>query len=231
VVRAQSIHLFPFPTLQPRNLPIRVYPSIACHSWGWIDGLAVVARQVAHTQHTVSLAPLSVLVRGEVDDPWATEHPRLDLYTLDLNPDFCLSEEGEGEAALATQTNLPYLFPPTKVTHVETKKGRLQCPDVILGRYGTAVWINPRAPFPTGLVPRHFASGGSGGLGDDLSSSDETLAAMMFPGSMSLGEDKPSSPKTLWCNARNNWTSIDYDEEAGRIALGSGFGQVMVLDL
>jgi len=37
--------------------------------------------------------------------------------------------------------------------------------------------------------------------------------------------------RTLWINSFNNWTSLDYDEELGRIALGSSYGRVTILDL
>jgi glucose dehydrogenase len=69
----------------------------------------------------------------------------------------------------------------------------------------------------------------------------ESLVATVFPGPLKFkdGEDSNSdltSANTmegtkLHTNDCNNWTSLDYDEELGQIALGSSFGRVLILQL
>jgi hypothetical protein len=220
VIRAQSLHLFPEPALQSQKSPPPVFQPIAYHTWGQTDGLAAVTQPTLDQQTNSPHEALSILVRGEADDPWATEQPRLELYVLKPNPDFELLD---GECA--TASHLPYIFPPSKLLHVSISRGPLQCPAVVLGRHGTAVWIIPRDPSPRGLAI---------GLDEveelDLSNTSESLAAAAFFDSMSSNEGK-ANLKVLCTNPQNNWTSIDYDESVGRIVLGSSLGNVMILDL
>jgi hypothetical protein len=216
VIRAQSLHLFPEPVLQSRKFPPPVFQPIAYHTWGRTDGLAAVAGAESESPRE----PLFILVRGEADNPWATEQPRLELYVLEPNPDFELLD---GESA--TTSHLPYIFPPSSMLHVSINRGPLQCPAVVFGRRGTAVWISPRDPSPRGLAI---------GLDEveelDLSDTSESLDAAAFFPSMSSNGVK-ANLKTLCTNPQNNWTSIDYDESVGRIVLGSSLGNVMILDL
>jgi len=37
--------------------------------------------------------------------------------------------------------------------------------------------------------------------------------------------------RVLSWNEQNNWSCVDYDEDVGRIVLGSGFGKITVIDL
>jgi hypothetical protein len=237
-VRARSIHLFPEPTLRSSYTPPPIYRPIARHSWGWLDGVAVTARKTLTRDHW-PYETLHILVRAEVDDPWTTDSPTLDLYTLDPNPEFSptlgdippessLSSSLEypaltsvNDSIMPDPTTIPYIFPPTFCSQVQSVGGPLQCKDVILKPHGTAVWIHPRARSLTGLVDSP----------DMLEATriPESLMAAVFPGLLNTGPDVQA--KTVWKNEFNNWTSVDYDEERGKIALGSSNGKVTLLDL
>jgi len=238
VVRARSIHLFPEPILCDSP---KVYQSVARHSFGWIDGVSVTA---TYSDPMSPFQPLSILVRGESDDPWSSGLHSLDLYTLRPNPSYRpptpdVEVEPEPEpdiASLQKPQSIPYIFPPTLKTQVRAIRGSLRCRDVILGPCGTAVWIQPQDRAVVGLLSS-----------DELPlqairsvSGHESLVAATFPGPLAPPSTTANSnpalatvtrSRTLFTNHFNNWTSLDYDEELGRIALGSSFGRVMILEL
>ncbi|KAK0443445.1 uncharacterized protein EV420DRAFT_1025373 [Desarmillaria tabescens] len=103
-------------------------------------------------------------------------------------------------------------FPPTFTSEITSQCGSLQCTDVILGKCETAVWIRPYRvmTFPD---QEHR----------------ETLMAAVFPGP--LNPTAKPRVREVCPNPLNNWTALDYDEELGRIALGSGFGKITVVQL
>lgn len=219
VVRARFIHLFPEPDLHD---PPQVYMPIARHSFGWIDGVSVAPTQsLSGSDMSPGFPSLSILVRGESDNPWSSGLHSLDLFTLRPNPSYRSSD--------IETSSIPYIFPPALTTQVQAVCGHLRCRAVILGRCGTAVWIQPRDWAVVGLLSNeefpaqaiHTVSG------------HESLVAATFPGPLAASnpiEDVTRS-RTLYTNHLNNWTSLDYDEALGRIALGSSFGRVLILEL
>ncbi|KAK0483000.1 hypothetical protein EDD18DRAFT_1200523 [Armillaria luteobubalina] len=106
-------------------------------------------------------------------------------------------------------------FPPTLTSKVASRRGALRCADVILGKRGTAVWIRPHE---RAMVPHWEEHEGC-----------ETLIAAVFPGP--LNPTAQVRIREVCMNSLNNWTAFDYDEDLGRIALGSGFGKVMIVQL
>jgi hypothetical protein len=242
VVRARSIHLFPEPALRSFAMPPPNYQPIARHSWGWLDGVAVTTKKTLNKDNWPN-ETLHILIRAEVDDPWTTDNPTLDLYTLEANPEFSpglarddaspltepsLSSSLEypalNDATKINPTIIPYIFPPVFCSQVQSVGGPLQCKDVILKPHGTAMWIHPRARSLAGLV----------GSPDALETLrvPESLMVAVFPGLLNAGPRQTDvRAKMLWQNHFNNWTSVDYDEERGKIALGSSYGKVTLLDL
>jgi hypothetical protein len=178
------------------------------------------------------MAPLSILVRGESDDPWSSDIHNLELYTLQPNPLYPYEQVSSVDE---TETPIPpYLFPPHLQRQIPCLRGSLSCKHIILGRFGTAMWIQPRDRFVGGLladIPAHLVP----------PSTQETLVVAVFPGSLNSGlsrsqsreaEDKVIVGKKLIGNdSMNSWTSFDYDEVRGRVVLGSNFGRVTVLEL
>jgi len=239
IVRARSIHLFPFPTLLVQNAnepPPTPHLPIADHSFGWVDSECVTIcpfLDQSAAQPSLPWHPLSILVRGESDDPWSSDIHNLELYTLQPNPLYACDQPTLGE----DNPIPPYLFPPRLQHQVPCLRGSLSCKHTILGRFGTAIWIQPRDRFVGGLladIPAYLVPS---------SNSQETLVVVVFPGSLNPGasgslenegdgESKVIVGKKLIGNdGMNSWTSFDYDEVGGRVVLGSNFGRVTVLEL
>lgn len=236
VVRARSIHLFSWPTLQltTTHSDLIQFP-IAQHTFGWIDGVSVSLSR-HRREAAIPFASLSILIRAESDDPWASEAHHLDLYTLEPNPSFDSIESNIPPAELLSPP-VPYIFPPVLSATVHSVRGSLRCTDVIMGSYGTALWIHPHDRAVAGLVSpeAHSFDGGSG------STPHEKVVTAVFPGPFlaSKGNDNamhgttviPVKTSTMFTNPLNNWTALDYNEVLGRIALGSSYGRITILKI
>ncbi|KAF8637532.1 hypothetical protein AX17_002758 [Amanita inopinata Kibby_2008] len=136
--------------------------------------------------------------------------------------------------------------------------GSLPCTNLILGRHGTAVWISPRDRAAAGLYWSDDESPLQ--IVPYVERSNERLLAAVFRGSMVHrmpdrdGEGGENAVKsrvqrlresrerelrergevdkwTICVNDRNNWTSLDYDEDTGRVALGTSSGDLTILVL
>ncbi|KAG6918472.1 hypothetical protein DXG01_014099 [Tephrocybe rancida] len=202
LVRASSIYLFPEPELE--EIPLK-YTPIAQHSFGWIDGVCV-------TQTHSTTPGLSILLRGESDDPWASGVHSLDHYNLLPNPD---PDDDSNEP--------PYIFPPALIARVNAVRGSLGCRNVVLGPCGTAAWIQPQDRARVGLLHGneeyplqaiHRASG------------NETLMVAVFPGPLRDRDEgaqvdgvADTRGTAVHTNELNDWVALDYDEEIGRVVL------------
>lgn len=257
VVRARSLHLFPYPVLKAQDEGPLKYTPTARHSFGWVDGVSVklMGRHLASSPSTTDLhhQPLSILVRAESDDPWSSDILAIELYTLQPNPDYHPSDSSKAttsgsdivdEMTSSTPRQAPYIFPPVLASEVSSRRGDLRCTHIILGRLGTAVWIQPRDRFALGLYwPDDDTPLGPQAIVPP-ENKNESLVAAVFPGSLSgspeaskdevvdgdEGAGETKSGIVCW-NERNNWSSVDYDEDVGRIVLGSSFGRITILDL
>jgi hypothetical protein len=217
VVRARFIHLFPQPELQS-DTP-RIYTPIARHSFGWTDGVSVApTRLLSSTGSSSNLPSLSILIQGENNDPWSSEQRSLELFTLHPNPSYSSSASDANTGV----SPVPYIFPPTLTTQVHTDRGSTLCRQFILGRCGTAVWIHPigliyEGSFCDPLVVAAFPGPlAASNLSDDSGS----------PASSSVTQVKKLHTNYL----HNSWMSLDYDEERGRVVLGSSYGPIMILE-
>jgi hypothetical protein len=158
--------------------------------------------------------PLSILVRTKNDNPWSFTF-RIQLWTL--NP--------TNDSDVTIDDRPHYTFPPSMTTEIITpRQGALRCADMILGPYGTAVWVQPREYSAAGLISsdvhlQHIP----------LPRSHESLVAAAFPGL--LNAKGVPQIKSSWKNYDENWTCLDYDEERGCVALGSTDGTVTILDI
>ncbi|KAF7800191.1 hypothetical protein EIP86_011438 [Pleurotus ostreatoroseus] len=72
---------------------------MGCHRFGWIDGISMSVQKLVpeypstkscaeNTKELKAIPPLSILLRAESDDPWASDVHTLDLYVLHPNPDW-----------------------------------------------------------------------------------------------------------------------------------------------
>ncbi|KAI0766687.1 hypothetical protein BD413DRAFT_605824 [Trametes elegans] len=162
VVRARSVELFPEPELLPAEGSYNTYESLGFHTFGWIDGVSVNEQrdplEYANGAPTSSNnTALSILLRTESDDPWASDVHHLEQFLLLPNPAFVATPPSASPLADPDSTSSaslssplpampPYLFPPVRAEHTSPAvRGFLRCTDILLGASGTALWIAPRA--------------------------------------------------------------------------------------
>ncbi|KAJ7601181.1 hypothetical protein C8J56DRAFT_912357 [Mycena floridula] len=216
VIRARSMNLFPDPLLS--EVP-SIHRPIASHSFGWSDSVSV-ARTLP------SAHSLSIFVRTESENPWAQEFHSLYLYSL--------YEDMEEES------NPPYLFPPELEAQVPSRRGVLRCRDIVLGEHGTALWIAPRRLAVNGLsqMERDPVTFDRDLLETNLTDPErECLMAVVLPGPLleSHHENSDSIPRyqsvAIRSIEKGKWTAFDYDEKSGRIAMGSGDGEITILEM
>jgi hypothetical protein len=246
VVRARSVHLFPYPDLRPHdnNSPIvrGDCSQIAQHSFGWVDGIFASICPHLSTSGCAG-TPISILVRGESDDPWAQDAHYLELYSLLPNSAYTQQKQ----EMLGSQSRVdsdfpwnsdphslpsPYNFPPCKNYHIKSHRGALRCKRVLLGKFGTAAWIEPQERFSSGLVTGLVPPMVDAWRWQDLDRvhRDESLKVAVFPGSLTVDAvTEEVHSRSVVTNEANNWTSFDYDEIGGRIVLGSSFGKIVVI--
>lgn len=236
--------------------------------------------------------PLSILLRAESDDPWASDIHKIEQFVLLPNPAFDTSSSSSSSSSLPaaslpealpsaealansdSSSRSPYLFPPARADQTSaTVRGFLRCRDIVLGPSGTALWIQPRAArtahltgydvhssaaqVPDSFNPDfqlHYAhpsfSTGFAEPPADQGRTAECLCAAVFAGPLQRrrhaggsreaeegdgahGGTRAQAARTLWLQRKEgcNWAALDYEEEVGRVALGSSDGSVTVLDL
>ncbi|SJL17319.1 uncharacterized protein ARMOST_20868 [Armillaria ostoyae] len=108
--------------------------------------------------------------------------------------------------ALCTSFKLYSLssFPPILTSNISYRCRTLRNSGVMLGKCATAVWI-------------HSLEHG------------ETLVAAVYPGP--LNPTAAVRLRVVCSNPMDNWITMDYDEELGRIALGSWSGRITIVQL
>lgn len=204
VIRARSLEMFPRPILRPKTevTPTEYVHPTECHRFGWIDGISMSVQKLVVSGESsrsanegTGLPPLSILLRAESDDPWASDVHTLDLFVLHPNPDFraatttsaadvaCEKPDlgpGDNTTALAPSlrpsiedthaVHAPYVFPPVRAASWASTRGHLRCRDILVGPCGTALWIQPRPAHNVGLtaldVHSSFAQGSGAGASD-----------------------------------------------------------------
>ncbi|KAF6751939.1 hypothetical protein DFP72DRAFT_906586 [Ephemerocybe angulata] len=222
---------------------------LAKHTFGYLDSICTTADE----PHDADTPPsYRILTRGYTDDPWRErdEHS-LHVYRLDFNLDFLEHPS----------TTVPYLFPPVHEARIPTRRGKLHCPEIFLSKKGVALWVQPKkweGPYP-GYAPVPLINVASSDPDEpgriswvrmgDWEREKEYIRAAILPGSVYrraddgskgtalLGEGtdgevnvRPVLLKTNRC-LEADWTSMDWDEETGRIVLGHQDGRVMLIEM
>lgn len=229
-----------------------VYDAIAQHSFGWVDGIsAAICPYLATSMFSLSYLsgcglpplwpPISILVRGETDDPWARDTHSLELNTLFPNPDYYYDQKLQvAEIVPSGPEDMkhppPYIFPPQKSYLVKSRRGPLRCRQIRLGKYGTAMWLEPQERSSLGLVTP-ISDEQWRWQHENMVQRNESLRVGVFPGSLSscgkaysqVLEDIAGTD--LVENEANNWTSFDYDEIGGRIVVASSIGNILAVSL
>ena len=169
MVRARTLEIFSEPCLsipgsadrtQPQEIARGVFHPLARHSFGSLDGVAVMPQfecGIGHyDQHEEGIHPLRILIRKESDDPWTADIHHVEMYTLQPatfppEEDSCsLVPTDWPPPSLANGPCCPYRFPPNPTPYSEpTPRGLLRnrCTDIHLGPCGTALWIQPSVQY------------------------------------------------------------------------------------
>ncbi|KAF8347153.1 hypothetical protein F5887DRAFT_48807 [Amanita rubescens] len=256
-VRDVSISLFPFPELKAKDESPVTYAPIAQYHFGWIDGVTATPVQPIFngtTRNGESPQSISLLLRRKNNDPWHSAAHSIEHHVLLPNPSYdpetpihpltpSSIQESTTQTGRKPSSNLPYLFPPvprSKIPNLRGSLGRLlHRSNMILGKSGTAVWINPQDLSVGGL---YFSDDESPlQIVPYIERSDQRLVAAVFHGPLSpdgvgAGNGAPDGNtdidiSTIYVNDSNNWTALDYDEITGRIAIGSASGDLLVFVL
>lgn len=208
-----------------------------------------------HSVRSTLPPPLSIVLRAESDDPWYSDVHTLNLYTVQPNPAFAhdqplswtLSDEarasGSGRGVLGeflpAQVS-PYLLPPVHQTSWISSRGHLRCKDILVGSHGTAVWIQPRPARNLDLTAYDVHSSDTQRPGQHspgaLRPTKEMLVAALLPSRLrdcQNSVDNIEDVRILWTfeGANGTWTTVDYDEARGLVALGDSQGNVEILEL
>ncbi|TDL27111.1 hypothetical protein BD410DRAFT_741538 [Rickenella mellea] len=232
VGRARSLDLFyPVRLSSPDEEPSIQRPN-ASHSFGWIDSMAIAP--LVQVDQESSYPPISILLRAQSDDPWTPDIHTLKRYIIEPVADPAIEELALHRSDTSPGTDVPsdmscpYSFPPVLADEIPSSRGFLRCAELALGPCGTALWIQPRPRPATGLAAWQAEHA-------DGHVSRECLMGTVFPGPLRPHpDDSPPLGRRsirLWVNEYAPWTSLDYCENTGRIALGCVDGQVMVLDM
>lgn len=89
VVRARTFEVFCTPELVPPHTVTEPHQPVATHHFGWLDGVAVVEQaQLPDRDRHAGVPRISILLRAESDDPWATYMHTIDLHTLESDPEY-----------------------------------------------------------------------------------------------------------------------------------------------
>jgi hypothetical protein len=261
-VRARSLHLFPEPTLRSpmtanEDGDGHVYSPFSSHSISWLDGVSVAQE----ARKALSEASVSILTRGESDNPWSDVSVTINCHVIAPNRDFiapAIDDDAFHSTVDSTNAmsaaNAPYTLRPTASRHAHTIRGQLRCTNLRIGPCGTGVWIRPRNRAVMGLATDPSINLPS------LNAQDECVCAAVFTGpflsedlkiessqhlSRSGGRgdagdllppaegavDEMVEHQVLFSNPENDWSCMDYDEATGRVVLGSTRGTVTILQL
>ncbi|KAK0433867.1 hypothetical protein EV421DRAFT_2023269 [Armillaria borealis] len=131
----------------------------------------------------------------------------------DLNPHPIPERQSLGIRAKLTRVLLILPLSSILTSEVSSRRGTLRCTDVILSRQATAVWICPHDRAMVSHCEEHDGC--------------ETPIAADFPGP--LNPSAEICVREVYMNALNNWPVLDYGEDLGMIALGSGFGKIAIV--
>ena len=223
VVRARSICIFEEPRMVLPGDNLDIAPPRVFKSFGWVDGVSLALGPSApFCPIDSSQSPLSLLVRNKGGDPW---RPTEQFQFMTLNADFNQTPDHTSHDTSSTG-HKSFSFPFSLISSLSSHhRGPLRCGDMVIGSYGTAVWVQPSDWAAVGLVADDSVM-------EQMTTvtSRESLVVALFPGLLNQGSSEAHVKAVLESNG-SGWSCLDYDEARGLIALGSGSGEVTVYRL
>ncbi|KAM6493577.1 hypothetical protein JOM56_011711 [Amanita muscaria] len=232
VVREQSIHLFPFPELKSIEQDPLTYIEIAFHHFGWIAGISVTMADSPRDSLGHNLPSFSIVLRRKGSNPWSSDVHSIEHYTILPDPTYDHEHfMSLPEHPSSAPGSSPYIFPPVLQSQIPNLRGSLsnivRSMNIALGRSGTAVWINPRDWAAAGLLGSDDEYAAH--LISPISRCDERLMAAVLQGPLLHQNEQVMFKGTIFSNDGNNWTAMAYDEDRGRIVVGSSSGNLAVI--
>jgi len=226
VVRARSICIFKQPRMVLPGEDLDITLPYVFKSFGWVDGVSLALKSSASLCFASSAQPpLTLLVRNKGRDPW---RPIEQFRFMTLNEDFDRDPPHTSHDSIPVGDELdsaPFILTSTLSSQ---HRGPIRCSDMVVGSYGTAVWVQPTEWAVGGLITDNsFIEA----MAMEMpGASRETLVVSLFPGLLNQGSPE-AHVKVALENDGNDWSCLDYDEARGLIALGSSFGEVTVYRL
>ncbi|KAL5524920.1 hypothetical protein ACEPAF_8789 [Sanghuangporus sanghuang] len=202
VARSRSIELFPNVVLHKPEEAIPLVRPLKTCSFGWIDGIAMAPLWKYDPDY--SKETICVVIRAEEGNPWMSDIHSLRYYIIPMGGD-------------PDPDPSSYMFPPIQLASVASKRGFMRCPTLALGPAGTSLWVSSGVDI-------------SGARTQDLWSSI-WLGPMRDGTSLEKLGWRRSKLISTGDRGRTVWTSMDYVESRGCIALGAVDGSVTVLYL
>lgn len=154
-----------------------------------------------HDPRPNTLSSIGILMQAKHVDPWICNIPFVIAFQLFPNPTYSPS----------IGSSCPYQFPPQRITRMAAMRSFTQCSSLALGSAGTAFWI---------------------GLQDELWG-EQDLNTIVLTGIMNDQENPRNrnleEPSSIFRGEGDVWTSMDYVESRGCIALGAVDGSVKIL--
>ncbi len=256
IFRQQWIHLYPLPPFQAdeaeSDSSTRYVPGIlpvANHKWQWhIDTLDVI-RQQSHPLMSqfgnktnliaASAPPMSLLLRFDSWFPWPVNI--LHQFILPHNPAFNASASGPAG------TELPYLLSslsseplrPYVVASIPSPIRIFTPSDSILGRHGTALWLDAQTDPST---PSQAGDRGQRIAGKHLGFDSYRHAAIEEPRHAvdlqvesstifhAYEDGSTSQIQIFHTQDEDNWGRLAVCEEEGILAVGSVDGKILIYE-
>nr|GAT53489.1 predicted protein [Mycena chlorophos] len=184
---------------------------VSSHTWQWrIDSVSLAYQPSSRAD---GLPAINLLIRYASLFPWPVN--ALHHYVLPRDPSYNVAED-------VTPNNLPYTSRAVLIQSIASPIRLFARWDMVLGRYGTALWIDSH-------TEDHFA----------LAVEGQRLAGIKFAvtqteegETVDLRELVASSHASSVYDVREDdgWMRIAVDDEEGKIALGTTSGQITLLE-
>lgn len=113
--------------------------------------------------------------------------------------------------------NLPYHFPPVLVETISAPVRLFSVPDMAIGSFGTALWLDSHTEDFYGMATGQRLAGRSLVIDVDAEEIDDTGRSSLATSCYERHE-------------QDNWTRIALDEEDAKIALASDAGNITVME-
>lgn len=207
MARSRSIDLFPEVTLRPPEEAVDPVHALRSYSFGWIDGIAMTTLSPCPTLKADSIPPIGIFIRAEHGDPWNSAIHFVKFYRVYPNSIYSSPDPSKGLPS-------PYRFPPVPSGTSSARRDFARCPTLALGPAGTALWVSSSNDGTS--LQQLCSKRWLGKIAETLADEDVRASVDGTKIVESGGE---------------MWTSMDYVESRGCIALGAVNGTVTLLYL